>query len=115
MEFSGRNVSFWPAPLRRAVDSIAVMLKQVYMLARGRAASSPSPVVRTLAGRDEAAWRLAIREREIGVFRDWYNFLTSAAHDTSRKPLDSAALWEFSAMPEARRRYGNHPTVPYFC
>jgi transposase InsO family protein len=69
MEFNGRNVSSWSAPLRRAVDSIAVMLMQVYMLARGRAASSPSPVVRTLAGRDEEAWKLAIREREVGVFR----------------------------------------------
>src|SRR5512137_552189 len=69
MEFNGRNVSCWPAPLRRAVDSIAVMLMQVYLLARGRAASSASPVVRTLAGRDEEAWKLAIRERELGVFR----------------------------------------------
>jgi hypothetical protein len=69
MEFNGRNTSFWPAPLRRAVDSIAVMLMQVYMIARGRAAASASPMVRTLAGRDEEAWKLAIREREVGVFR----------------------------------------------
>ena len=73
MELNGRNVFFWPAPLRRAVDSIAVVLMQVYMLARGRAAASASPVVRTLAGRDEEAWKLAVREREIGVFREWYN------------------------------------------
>lgn len=73
VELNGRDVSCWPAPIRRAVDSIAVVLMQVYMLARGRAAASASPVVRTLAGRDEEAWRLAIREREIGVFRDWYN------------------------------------------
>jgi len=69
MEINGRNVSSWPASLRRAVDTIAVMLMQVYMLARGRVASSPSPVVRTLAGRDEEAWKLAIREREVSVFR----------------------------------------------
>jgi hypothetical protein len=49
MESNGRNVSGWPAPLRRAVDSIAVMPMQVYMLARGRAVSSASPAVRTLA------------------------------------------------------------------
>jgi hypothetical protein len=67
MALDGRNILFWPAPLRRAVDSIAVVLMQVYMLARGRAATSASPVVRTLAGRDEEAWRLAIREREIRV------------------------------------------------
>jgi hypothetical protein len=67
MELNGRNVLFWPAPLRRAVDSIAVMLMQVYRIASGRAASSASPVVRTLAGRDEEAWKLAIREREVGV------------------------------------------------
>ena len=64
MELNGRNVFFWPVPDRRAVDSIAVMLIQVYMLARGRAAASASPVVRTLAGRDKEAWKLAIRERE---------------------------------------------------
>jgi hypothetical protein len=69
MEFNARNVSCWPAPLRRAVDSIAVVLMQVYMLARGRAAASASLVVRILAGRDEEAWKLAIREREMGVFR----------------------------------------------
>jgi transposase InsO family protein len=69
MALNGRDLSCWPAPLRQAVDSIAVMLMQVFMLARGRAASSASPVVRTLAGRDEEAWKLAIREREIGVFR----------------------------------------------
>ena len=65
----GRDVAAWPASIRQAVDSIAVMLMQVYMIARGRAAASASPVVRTLAGRDEEAWKLAIREREIGVFR----------------------------------------------
>jgi hypothetical protein len=69
MKFNGRNISFWPVPLRRAVDSIAVMLMQVYMLVRGRAAPNPSPVVRTLAGRDEETWKLAIRERELGIFR----------------------------------------------
>jgi transposase len=69
MAFLGRDVAVWPASIRRAVDSIAVMLMQVYMIARGRAASSASPVVRTLAGRDEEAWKLAIREREVGVFR----------------------------------------------
>ena len=69
MALNGRDVSFWPAPLRRAVDSIAVMRMQVYMIARGRAAASASPVVRTLAGRDEEAWKLSIRERELGVFR----------------------------------------------
>ena len=67
MALDGRDVSFWPAPLQRAVDFIAVLL-QVYMLARGRAAASASTVVRTLAGRDEEAWKLAIREREIGVW-----------------------------------------------
>ena len=40
----GRDIAAWPVPLRRAVDSIAVMLMQVYMLARGRAAASASPV-----------------------------------------------------------------------
>ena len=69
MDFNARNVSCWPAPLRRAVDSIAVMLMQVYMLARGRAVASSSPTVKALAGRDEDAWKLAVREREIGVFR----------------------------------------------
>ena len=37
MALDGRNTLFWPAPLRRAVDSIAVMLMQVYMLAESRA------------------------------------------------------------------------------
>jgi hypothetical protein len=31
MALDGRDVLFWPAPLRRAVDSIAVVLMQVYM------------------------------------------------------------------------------------
>jgi hypothetical protein len=68
MAFNGRDVAFWPASLRQAVDSIAVVLMQVYMLARDRAAASASPIVKTLAGRDEEAWKLAIREREIGVW-----------------------------------------------
>jgi hypothetical protein len=58
----GRDIASWPTSVRQAVDSIAVMLMQVYMLARGRAAASASPVVQTLAGRDEEAWKLAIRE-----------------------------------------------------
>jgi hypothetical protein len=56
----GRNVTAWPVPVRRAVDFIAVMLMQVYIIARGRAADSASPVVRTLAGRDD-------------VYRAWHN------------------------------------------
>ena len=63
----GRDIAAWPVPLRRAVDSIAVMLMQVYMLARGRAAASASPVVRTLAGQDEETWKLTIRERELAL------------------------------------------------
>ena len=77
MELNGRNVFFWPAPLRRAVDSIAVMLMQACVLARGRAAASPSPVVRNLAGRDEEAWKLTIWECEIGVLGRWGEALPS--------------------------------------
>jgi hypothetical protein len=49
----------------QAISIVCVVLMQVFMIARGRAAASASAVVRTLAGRDEEAWKLAIREREI--------------------------------------------------
>ena len=73
MALDGRNILFWPAPFHRAVDSIAVVLMQVYMLARGRAAASASPIVRALARHDEEAWKLDWIRRRLDVFREWYN------------------------------------------
>ena len=81
-----RDVTAWPAPIRRAVDSIAVMLMQVYLLARGRAAASASPVVRTLAGRDEEAWKLAIREREILRLTSLIRAATSRPRGGANRP-----------------------------
>ena len=115
MEFNARNVSGWPAPLRRAVDSIAVMLMQVYMIARGRAAASASPMVRTLAGRDEEAWKLAIREREIGVFRRRLEAMP--AHKRPRiGPEDRFEVLQFMrlrglSVEQAAERYVLHPNT----
>ena len=99
MAINGRDVSFWPAPLRRAVDSIAVMRMQVYMIARGRAAASASPTVKILAGRDEEAWKLAIREREIGVW---------VRRSKSYRRRCSEILPGGSASEPVRRGYRNH-------
>ncbi len=115
MEFNGRNPLCWPAPLRRAVDSIAVMLMQVYMLARGRAASSASPVVRTLAGRDEEAWKLAIREREVGVFRRRIEAMPphSRPHFLDEDRFEVLQLMRLRGLSveQAAERYVLHPNT----
>ncbi len=64
----------WPRPLRLALDSIVTVLMNAYMMARSRAAGSPSKIVRVLAERDEALWKLRLTERELEVQRrpiDW--------------------------------------------
>ena len=43
-----------PRPLRLALDSIVTVLMNAYVMARRRAAGSPSKIVRVLAERDEA-------------------------------------------------------------
>ncbi len=59
----------WPRPLRLALDSIVTVLMNAYMMARSRAAGSPSKVVRVLAERDEALCKLRLTERELEAQR----------------------------------------------
>lgn len=51
------------------VDSVAVLFARSYMLARTRAVSHVSPMVRMLAMRDHAHSEAALLERELAVFR----------------------------------------------
>ncbi len=115
MDLDSRNLSCWPVTLRRAVDSIAVMLMQVYMLARGRAAASASPMVRTLAGRDEEAWKLAIREREVGVFRRRIEALPPHSRprfmDEDRFEVLQLMRLRGLSVEQAAERYVLHPNT----
>jgi hypothetical protein len=112
MEFDGRNISYWPAPLRRSVDSIAVLLMQVYMLARGRAAASTSPVVRTLAGRDEEAWKLDWIQRRLDGFRDWYNGQRAMWIHVGRTPDE---VYRSTSRPESLPARRCDPQIAFCC
>ena len=59
----------WPIPLRRAIDAIATVFMQAYMLARCRALGSRAGAIRAIAQRDHATWDAALKERELVVFR----------------------------------------------
>ena len=50
------------------VDAVAVLFARSYMLARTRAISHVSPMVRMLALRDHAHSEAALLERELAVF-----------------------------------------------
>ena len=51
------------------VDSVAVLFARSYMLARTRAVSHVSPMVRMLGLRDHAHSEAALLERELAIFR----------------------------------------------
>ncbi len=51
------------------VDSVAVLFARSYMLARTRAVSHVSPMVRMLGLRDHAHSEAALLERELEIFR----------------------------------------------
>jgi putative transposase len=55
--------------LWQIVDSVAIVFSRAYMLARTRAASHASPIVRLLARRDHAHFEARLLERELVVFR----------------------------------------------
>ena len=56
MDINKRNPATWPKAARRAVDAIASVLMHAFMLARGRAAASGSPIVKIMAERDKKSW-----------------------------------------------------------
>ena len=51
------------------IDTVAIVFSRAYMLARARAASLPSPVLRLIARRDHTHWEARMLERELAVFR----------------------------------------------
>jgi len=53
----------------RAMDTIAILFAQAYLLARQRLADHASPVVRLMAQRSHLQCQLALRERELAVLR----------------------------------------------
>ena len=63
-ESSTPKRSLWPV-----VATISNLFAQAYMLARTRAASHPSPIVRLMAGRDHLNWEGRLLEREAAVLR----------------------------------------------
>ena len=58
------STTFW-----QIIDTVAIVFSRAYMLARARAASLPSPVLRLIARRDHTHWEARILERELAVFR----------------------------------------------
>ncbi len=56
-------------PLWQIIDAVATLFSRAYMLARARAASCPSPVLRMMARRDHTHWEARMLERELAVFR----------------------------------------------
>lgn len=68
--------------LWQIVDAVAIVFSRAYMLARARAASCPSPVLRLMARRDHTHWEARMLERELAVFRAQRTHLES-----QRRPL----------------------------
>ncbi len=56
-------------PLWQIVDAVATLFSRAYMIARARAASCPSPVLRMMARRDHTHWEARMLDRELGIFR----------------------------------------------
>ena len=52
--------TFW-----QIIDTVATVFSRAYMLARARAASLPSPVLRLIARRDHTHWEARMLEREL--------------------------------------------------
>ena len=59
----------WPKSILKDLEGIVTVLMAAFMLARGRAASSGSAIVRALAGQHEYAWDAALLKREAAVLR----------------------------------------------
>ena len=57
-------------PLWQIIDAVAIVFSRAYMLARTRAASCPSPVLRMMARRDHTHWEARMLDRELAVFRE---------------------------------------------
>ena len=57
------------SPLWQIIDAVAIVFSRAYMLARMRAASCPSPVLRMMARRDHTHWEARMLERELAIFR----------------------------------------------
>lgn len=53
----------------KIMDSVSHVFSQAYTLARARAASSASPIIRLMAYRDHAHWEVKLLERELEVLR----------------------------------------------
>ncbi len=52
----------WPRRARLAVEAIVTVMTNAYMMARSRAAGSPSRAVSLMAERGDALWRAALAE-----------------------------------------------------
>lgn len=57
-------------PLWQIIDAVAIVFSRAYMLARTRAVSCPSPVLRMMARRDHTHWEARMLERELAICRD---------------------------------------------
>ncbi len=53
----------------RIIDSVAITLMHAYQLARIRIATTPSPVLRLMALRDQSNWEVDLLRRELAVLR----------------------------------------------
>jgi len=53
-----------PTGIWQVVDPVTTLLSRAYVLARTRAASHASPIVRLMAGRDQAHLESQLLERE---------------------------------------------------
>jgi len=89
----------WPLSWRRALDTIASVFMQAYMLARCRAAGSRSATVHTIAQRDDAIWDSALKDRELAVLR---RRIVAIANAHKRPPVEPRDRFEILQIMRLR-------------
>ena len=103
-----RHPGAWPRSVRLALEAIVTVMTNAYMMARSRAAGSPSKTVRLMAEIDDLKWRNALLERELAAQR-----CRLAPMDPARRPqflpenrvqlLLLIRLWGWSVKQAAQR------------
>ncbi len=59
----------WPRRLRFALEATVTVMTNAYVMARSRAAGSPSKIVALMAERDDRLLRAALAERQLEILR----------------------------------------------
>src|ERR1051326_9000615 len=102
-----------PMGIWLVIDSVATVFSQAYALARARAASHPSPMIRLLAGRDQADWEARMLERELAVLRGQRQSV-QPKHQTYYAPEQRSEILQIIrlrgwSITKAANRFVSHP------